>query len=210
MLAPFHQDGDPFIDGKPELGANVLNNSWGCPEVEGCDAETFLPAVKALKDAGIFVVASAGNSGYGGCSTVQDPLAIYEEVYSVGAINENGDIAGFSSLGPVEVDGSGRIKPDIVAPGVDVLSSYPGSTYEINSGTSMAGPHIVGVVALMWSANPNLIGNIERTREILNSTADHVTGVSPVCGEQGQIPGNSSGYGVVNAYKAVLKALDEK
>ncbi len=208
MLAPFPQNGDPFMDGKPEKGAHVLNNSWGCPQVEGCDAEVYLPAVKALRTAGVFVVASAGNSGMGGCSTVQDPLAIYEDVYTVGAIDKNGNLAGFSSLGPVAVDGSGRSKPDIVAPGVDVYSSYPGSTYESNSGTSMAGPQVVGVVALMWSANPSLIGDIDKTRQILNETADRYTGVFPGCSDEAVIPGNDAGYGVVNAYKAVSRAIE--
>ena len=210
MLAPIPQNGDPFLDGKPEKGANVLNNSWGCPDVEGCDPGTYLPAVKALRDAGVFVVASAGNSGYGGCSTVQDPLAIYEDVYTVGAIDERGNLADFSSLGPVEVDGSGRVKPDIVAPGVDVLSSFPGSTYEMNSGTSMAGPHVVGVVALMWSANPNLIGNIDRTRGILNQTADPYLGKVDSCTQKNGKPDNAAGYGVVNAYKAVQQALADR
>ncbi|MEI8131920.1 MAG: S8 family serine peptidase [Leptolinea sp.] len=210
MLAPFPQNGDPFLDGKPVKGANVLNNSWGCPDVEGCDPGTYLPAVKALRDAGVFVVASAGNSGYGGCSTVQDPLAIYEDVYTVGAIDETGNLADFSSLGPVEVDGSGRVKPDIVAPGVDILSSFPGSTYEMNSGTSMAGPHVVGVVALMWSANPNLIGDIDRTREILNQTADPYSGRIPDCAQNNGKPDNAAGYGVVNAYKAVQQALADR
>ena len=64
MLAPFPLDGDPFRDGDPVLSANVLNNSWGCPqEYEGCDPESLRPAVAALRDAGIFVVASAGNDG---------------------------------------------------------------------------------------------------------------------------------------------------
>jgi len=208
MLAPFPEKGDPFKDGKPEKGANVLNNSWGCPVVEGCDPDTYLPAVSALKTAGVFVVASAGNSGYGGCSTVQDPLAIYGDVYTVGAVDERGTLAGFSSIGPVEVDGSNRIKPDIVAPGVDVVSSYPGNTYYSAGGTSMAGPHVVGVVALMWSANPRLIGDIDATRQILNETADPYTGVRPECVKDTGVPNNASGYGMVNAYKAVQKALE--
>ncbi len=120
MLAPFPQNGDPFKDGEAGKGANVLNNSWGCPAAEGCDPETFIPAVRALKDAGVFVVASAGNTGYGGCSSIQDPLALYEDVYTVGAVDKNRNLAGFSSVGPVTVDGSGRTKPDIGAPGVDV------------------------------------------------------------------------------------------
>lgn len=80
---------------------------------------------------------------------------------SVGAVDSGGRLAEFSSRGPVESDGSGRLKPDISAPGVNVYSSLPGGTYGVNSGTSMAGPHVVGVVALMWSANPVLIEDIE-------------------------------------------------
>ena len=171
MLAPFPQQGDPFKDGKPELGANMLNNSWGCPIVEGCDAETYLAAVRGLQTAGVFVVASAGNEGENGCSTVADPLALYDEVYTVGALDSQRNRANFSNLGPVTVDGSNRVKPDLMAPGVEILSAFPKGTYANYSGTSMAGPHVVGAVALMWSANPKLIGNIQRTREILDRSA---------------------------------------
>lgn len=209
MLAPFPQGGDPFHDGNPALGANVLNNSWGCPPVEGCDPGTFLPAVAALRAAGIFVVVSAGNAGYSGCGSVNDPPAIYQQVYSVGAVDRFGQLAAFSSLGPVMVDGSNRIKPDIVAPGDEVLSSYPGSSYQTASGTSMAGPHVAGVVALVWSANPELIGNIERTEAILNETAAPYSGILPACVTSNSKPNNASGYGIVDAFAAVRKALDE-
>jgi hypothetical protein len=208
MLAPFPQDGDPLHDGRPELGAHVLNNSWGCPPVEGCDANALLPAVSALRTAGIFVVASAGNDGDSGCGSVQDPIALYAPVYSVGAMTEGGNLVSFSSKGPVEVDGSGRTKPDIVAPGADVLSAYPGGTYDMASGTSMAGPHVVGVVALMWSANPDLIGDIDATQQILNETAIVYQGTLPDCVAPGR-PNNGVGYGIVNAYEAVKRAMEK-
>jgi hypothetical protein len=207
MLAPFPQKGDPFKDGKTSMGANVLNNSWGCPFVEGCDPNTYLEAMKALRAAGVFVVVSAGNSGMGGCATVQDPPAIYADVMSVGAVDQNKRRAIFSSLGPVEVDGSGRIKPDIMAPGENVLSSFPNNTYSIASGTSMAGPHVVGVVALMWSANPKLIGNIDGTTAILEQTAVRVKDTSATCETNATIPNNETGYGIINAYEAVKMAL---
>jgi subtilisin family serine protease len=241
MLAPFPQGGNPFTDGDPTRSAHVLNNSWGCPqEIEGCDATSLLAAVRALRAAGIFVVASAGNDGPG-CSTIKDAIAIYDEVFSVGAINEAGDLAPFSSNGPVTVDGSGRIKPDIVAPGMHVLSSFPGSTYEFEDGTSMAGPHVVGVVALLWSANPNLIGDINRTTQILRESTKPFTGtlasfaaaeastntnapnpepnvlaqLEPTSANNACltrtniaiVPNNVTGYGIVNAYKAVKLAL---
>lgn len=207
MLAPFPQHGDPLKDGNPALAAHVLNNSWGCPDIEGCDAEALAPATRALRDAGIFVVASAGNSGPA-CSTVTDPIAIYADVFSVGAVDQQGNVTDFSSRGPVTVDGSGRPKPDIAAPGEDVISALPGNTYGPNSGTSMAGPHVAGVVALMWSANPKLIGDIDRTEQILRQTAQPYTGAQgPGCfsGEGGV--SNAYGYGIVDAYAAVQAAL---
>ncbi len=171
MFAPFPLSGDPWRDGDPTRAADVLNNSWGCPyDVEGCTPTVYAPAMDAFNAAGIFVVASAGNEGPE-CGSVSAPPAIYEQVLSVGAVDAEGDLAEFSSVGPVTVDGSGRIKPDILAPGVDVLSAWPGGGYSIASGTSMAGPHLTGVVALMWSANPALRGDIERTRAILLENA---------------------------------------
>lgn len=207
MLAPFPQGKDPFLDGDPSAAADVLNNSWGCPPVEGCDPDALSAAAQALRDAGIFVVVSAGNQGPF-CESVSDPLAIYDEVLSVGAVDNEGLLAFFSSVGPVTVDGSQRTKPDILAPGVSVLSAFPGGTYEYLDGTSMAGPHVAGVIALMWSASPDLKGDIDRTEEILIGTATKYEGAPPKCGEQRQAPYNGIGYGIVDAYRAVEAALD--
>ena len=210
MLAPFPLGGSPFSDGDPARGAQVLNNSWGCPEIEGCQPETLLPAVRALTQAGIFVVASAGNDGPF-CASLDDPLAIYPEVFTVGAGDENGSLAFFSSLGPVDVDGSNRIKPDVIAPGELVLSAMPDGTYGVMSGTSMAGPHVAGVVALMWSANPKLIGDIERTRQILYESSDHAyNGYLPGCPGATDIPSTAIGYGMIDAYNAVKAAIELK
>jgi subtilisin family serine protease len=227
MLAPFPLDGDPFADGDPTRGAHVLNNSWGCPpEYEGCDAESLRSAVAALEMAGVFVVASAGNSGPA-CSTVADPIAMFGEAFSVGALDEQGNLAPFSSRGPVRLDGSGRIKPDIAAPGVDVLSAYPNNSYELASGTSMAGPHVAGVVALLWSANPALLGDVAATRALLTRSATPFTGgiggggepfaaepatpvaVTPCVAteELATTPNTWAGYGIVNAYAAVSAAV---
>jgi subtilisin family serine protease len=209
LLAPFAQGGDPLRDGRPELGANVLNNSWGCPELEGCDPDALLPAVRGLRAAGVFVVASAGNEG-SACSSISAPISLYDEVFTVGAIDEFGAVAPFSSRGPVTADGSGRTKPDVVAPGVEVLSAMPDGTYGFNDGTSMAGPHVAGVVALLWSANPSLIGNIDLTEQILVQTAQPVAaGQSGAinCGEPDEQPNNTVGYGLVDAYAAVARAL---
>ena len=210
MLAPYPENGNPFTYGDPSQGAMVLNNSWGCPTVEGCDANVFLPAVNALDSAGIFVTSAAGNTGYYGCGSVSDPLAIYADVLTAGSVNSAGALSVFSSLGPVVVDGSDRIKPDIAAPGEDVVSSFPGNTYQSASGTSFAGPHVAGVVALMWSANPQLIGQTALTRQLLEQTARKTTIQLPACAETQSGPNNAVGYGILNAYDAVIAAMEYK
>lgn len=121
-----------------------------------------------------------------------------------------GQVASFSSRGPVTADGSGRIKPDIAAPGVDILSAAPGDSYNLGSGTSAAGPHVAGAVALIWSANPALIGDIERTEQILAETArpyDAATNTPLPCGN-GSTPNNVVGYGLLDALAAVQQAID--
>jgi subtilisin family serine protease len=208
MLAPFPQDGDPLGDGDPTLAADVLNNSWGCPELEGCDPNALLDAANHLRDAGIFVVVSTGNDGPN-CSTVNAPLSLYDSVFSVGAIDQSGNVAFFSSRGPVTADGSSRMKPDIAAPGVDIYSSLPGGAYGSNSGTSMAGPHVVGAVALLWSADPSLIGDIERTEQLLIQAADPYAGNTNVGCFAGTIPNAAYGYGVLDVYEAVKEVLGQ-
>jgi subtilisin family serine protease len=174
--------------------------------LEGCDPNALLYAANHLRDAGIFVAVSTGNDGPN-CSTIDSPLALYASVFSVGAIDNNGDIAYFSSRGPVTVDGSNRMKPDIAAPGVNVLSSVPGNGYALESGTSMAGPHVVGAVALLWSADPSLRGDIDRTEKILTDTAQPYTGSKALGCFEGTTPNTAYGYGVLNVYAAVKEAL---
>ncbi len=210
MLAPYPQNGNPFTDGDPSRGAMVLNNSWGCPTVEGCDANVFLPAVTALDAAGIFVTSAAGNNGYFGCGSVTDPLAIYAGVFTAGSINQSGALSTFSSLGPVLVDASSRVKPDIAAPGEGVTSAFPKNTYQTVDGTSFAGPHVAGVVALMWSANQALIGQTAATRQILDQTASPMTQSIPQCSTTSALPNNAVGYGILNAYDAVREAIAYK
>ena len=207
MLAPYPFGGDPLVDGDASFSADILNNSWGCPPFEGCDPTALQAGVEALRAAGIFVVASAGNEGASGCGSVSSPLALYDASFSVGAFDESGALAPFSSLGPVTVDGSQRIKPDLIAPGIDINSALPGSGYGSNSGTSMAGPHVAGAVALIWSANPALRGNINATELILIETAtpfDSAEHDTPACDNLN----NAVGYGYLNAYDAVKRALE--
>jgi subtilisin family serine protease len=205
MLAPFPPGGDAFRDGRPQRAADVLNNSWGCPAVEGCNATALRPAARALRAAGIAVVSAAGNTG-SACGTVDAPLALYPEVVAVGAVDGSGHLADFSSRGPVTADGSGRPKPDLVAPGVGILSALPGGTYGRLDGTSMAAPHVTGVIALMWSANSRLRGDVDTTVQILRRTARPPAGTADGRNDACGGPPNLWGAGQVDAAAAVAAA----
>jgi subtilisin family serine protease len=81
--------------------------------------------------------------------------------------------------------------------------------YVPNEGTSMAGPHVVGAVALLWSADPSLVGDIDRTEQLLIDAANPYTGnLGPGCFE-GDVPNAAYGYGVLDVYEAVQKALGQ-
>jgi subtilisin family serine protease len=204
MLAPFPAGGDPFTDGRPERAPHVLTNSWGCPEIEGCDLTALRPATEALATAGIFVVAAAGNTGPA-CGSVDDPPAPYDDVLTVGAVDDQRRVTSFSSRGPAR---NGVSKPDVVAPGAGVLSAMPGGGYATLDGTSMATPHVAGVVALMWSANPALIGDVERTRQILRETATSAEPSYASRDEADRCGGDANilGAGLIDAYAAVQAA----
>jgi serine protease AprX len=206
FLAPYPIGGDPITDGVPSLAPHAINNSWTCPPAEGCDWHTLQTVVENVRAAGIVVVASAGNSG-AGCSTVQDPIAIYDAAFSVGATDGGDGIASFSGRGPVTVDGSGRPKPDVAAPGVGVRSCVPGTGYGLKSGTSMAGPHVAGTAALLWSAAPSLVGDVDATEWVIAQTARPRTTMQGCGGDgPGDVPNNVYGWGIVDALAAVESA----
>jgi len=208
FLAPYPVGGDPLQDGEPGLAPDVINNSWTCPPYEACDWGTLQTVVENVRAAGIMVVASAGNEGYLGCSSVEDPPALYDAAFSVGATDRADAIAGFSNRGPVTVDGSGRLKPDVSAPGVSIRSSVPGTGYVELSGTSMAGPHVAGAAALLWSAAPHLRGDVEATEAVIAHSARPRTTVEG-CGGDGPdaVPNNVYGWGVLDARAAVERTL---
>ncbi len=215
FLAPFPLGGDPFRDGRPELAPHVINNSWGCPEREGCGADTLAPAFRILRAAGIMMIAAAGNEGPA-CGTAVDPPASSGDVFTVGASDELDWLASFSSRGPA----GGILKPDITAPGWLVRSSIPGGKYTISAGTSIAAPHVTGAVALLWSAFPELIGDIGRTEDVLRRSARPMMAIQScgimekrgtpcLCGSDSPsaIPNNSYGYGGLNVDAAFAEML---
>jgi len=185
----------------PAKRPHVIGNSYGCPPSEGCVADSLLKAVENVAFAGIFMSVSAGNSGPS-CSTVDAPPGTYRQVFSVGALGANSNtIASYSSRGPVRTGGTELVKPEISAPGSSVRSAYPTNNYASLSGTSMASPHISGIIALLWTAKPELAFNVEASALLLQSTALPLA--STACGGN-STQNNVYGSGAVDVLAAVI------
>ena len=196
-------DGDPFsVDDVPD----VVQNSWRINEQFGgnyqdCDTRWWA-AMDNVEAAGTVLTFSAGNEGPGSFTigSPADRAATPLNAFSVGAVDATNfnypfPIASFSSRGPSGCAGN-PIKPEVSAPGVDVYSSVPGGGYQQSgwSGTSMAGPHVAGIVALMREADPNV--EVDVIKQILIDTARD----AGAAGED-----NAYGWGIVDAYEAVLQ-----
>jgi subtilisin family serine protease len=215
FIAPTDIAGD---NADPSKAPDVVNNSWACVEV--CAPPILKDMIDASRAAGIFYVVSAGNDNqfflglHMQCNTIAWPLAIYRSGFTVGATGATNDaIADYSSLGPVSdnpIEGVNYRKPDITAPGSDIRSALAGSDseYGLLSGTSMAGPHVAGLVALIISANPALRGHVEQIEDIIESTAVPLTS-DLGCGSDtnSSVPNNVYGHGRIDALAAVQKAL---
>ncbi|WP_444546003.1 S8 family serine peptidase [Virgisporangium aliadipatigenens] len=189
LLAPKDLNGQ---NPRPDLRPDLVNNSWG----GGGNNPWYNETIAAWKAAGIVPIFSAGNAGPS-CGTVGSP-GQQPGVYAVGAYDVNNNIASFSSRGPAA---NGEVKPNISAPGANVRSSVVGNTYANFSGTSMAAPHISGVIALLISAAPALRGNESAIRQLIDDTATDTP--NSQCGGTDDF-NNVFGEGRVNAYEAVL------
>lgn len=186
-------------DGQPATAdfPDVVNNSWG-----GGHNNWFRTYVEAWRTLGIFPAFSAGNSGPS-CGTASSP-GEYAVSFAAGATDAADVIASFSSRGPSTLDGV--IKPDVVAPGVSVRSSYNSSdtSYATASGTSMASPHVAGTVALIWAAQPSLRGKVAATEQLLREKSTKLPTTQNCGGTAGQIPNNTYGAGRIDAFAAAL------
>ncbi len=156
-------DGDAETNDAPQL----VSNSWGGRQGSMEQEKSMWNLVKTWRSLNIVPVFAAGNSGPWP-RTVGTPGG-YPHSYAVGATNGSDKAAYFSSRGPIKWEDVSYNKPDISAPGVGVLSAKPGGGYQKMSGTSMACPHVAGLVALMLQANPSL--NVKQVEDLLNSSA---------------------------------------
>ncbi|WP_339251586.1 S8 family serine peptidase [Sporosarcina sp. FSL W8-0480] len=189
ILAPHDGNGNVRVD----LAPDVVNNSWGGGR--GLD-EWYRDVVINWRNAEIFPEFSAGNTTLtnpGGPGSIAVP-ANYPESFATGASDINNKVASFSLRGPSPY---GEVKPDIIAPGVNIRSSVPGSGYEGGwNGTSMSGPAVAAVAALLRQANATI--TVDEMELILTSTAVPLTD-----SQYPTVPNNAYGHGLVDAYAAV-------
>jgi subtilisin family serine protease len=183
------------------LGANpkpdACSNSWG----GGQDQSWYSTEIQAWKAAGIVPVFANGNGGPS-CETAGSP-GDQDGPIGVGATTESDTMASFSSRGPT---GDGRMKPEVSAPGQDIISCGRGNNgYTSMSGTSMACPHVAGAVALLRGKNPN--ASFDEILSALQTTADHpeLSNSDRRCGTDGgnDYPNNAFGHGRINVARAV-------
>lgn len=197
----------------PLKSPHVINNSWGCIESEGCNSSNYATmetVIKNLNAAGIVVVSSSGNSGPN-CSTIDTPPSIFANSFVVGSTTNSDEISSFSSRGPITIYSCNEVKPDVTAPGTGIRSSYKDGTYSTMSGTSMAGPHVAGLVALIISANPELAGQVDSIENIIRKTATPLTSTENCGSISGSlIPNYTFGHGRIDALAAVNMAVSIK
>jgi PKD repeat protein/subtilisin family serine protease len=207
LAAPTRVDGtDPNADLRP----HVVNNSWGG---NGEYNDWYQDVVDNWHALGIFPVFANGNAG-AILGNVGNP-ARYGNVTGVGATTQStGELALFSSWGPTDnpdninpTMGYTAMKPQVAAPGASILSASPGSdsSYQYMSGTSMASPHVAGLVALMWQAGSCLTGNYAVTENLIEHTAwpiEYNDG-SP---DTGLYPNYATGWGEIDVLAAIQAA----
>ncbi len=193
-------------DGDPNTLADVpdvVENSWGVNEnfagYIDCDS-SWWGFIDNCEAAGVVLVWAAGNEGpiAGTVRSPADRAASPYNCFSVGSTSNHAPftVSSFSSRGPSGCGGVYAIKPEITAPGDTIYSAKTGGGYLHLSGTSMAGPHVAGTVALMRQANPDL--DVTTIKDILMNTAV----------DQGNAgPDDDYGSGFVDAYAAVQAVM---
>jgi serine protease AprX len=182
------------------LGYNIFDDGTGYTWVNGdFNGRTSITAKAAVRAAelGVIVCDAMGNEGNGdGVAGTMLTPADADSILSVGAVTFSRELADFSSTGPTN---DGRIKPDVVAPGVPgIIFAVPPNGYSQGAeGTSLSTPFVAGSAALLLSARPELTPI--QVRDALRNTADTIdAAVYP------SVPNNFTGWGQVNAFHAAL------
>jgi len=160
-------------------GADVVNMSLGESERYTDGTDPFSLAVDRLSERyGTLFVVAAGNDGGNGPSTVTPPGAAAAAL-TVGAVDDGDEVPWFSSRGPRA--GDHAVKPDVTAPGVEIVAAraagtneWTGEPYVAWSGTSMAAPHVAGAAAVLKQARPELSG--PELKSVLMGSAQHTFG----------------------------------
>jgi Subtilisin-like serine proteases len=182
------------------LGVDVISTSWGFTSFEiyewshpfeHYDGHTVPMSIGAgiACSRGMICFQSAGNLGPDALPSLEIPADV-EEVFTVGAVNSNGVRADFSSVGPTA---DGRIKPDLMAMGVETAVAGSVGDYFNHSGTSFSCPILAGLAACFWQANPD--ATQQQIRNAILETADHASH-----------PDNFYGYGIPD-FEAALTLL---
>jgi subtilisin family serine protease len=150
------------------MGVRLTSNSWG----GGGFSQALLDAINDADAAGILFVAAAGNSSADTDVSPNYPSAYASpNIVAVAATDDHDALASFSNYGATTVD--------LAAPGVNILSTTPGNTYSVFSGTSMATPHVAGALGLVFGRFPN-IGHMDAKNLILNFV-DHKASLAGKC-----------------------------
>ena len=171
------------IDYATRMGAKIMSNSWG----GGGFSQTLFDSIKRTQEAGAVFIAAAGNDGSNNDSRPAYPASYdISNIISVAAINNKGAKAEFSNYGKRSVH--------IGAPGVNILSTT-GGKYSSFSGTSMATPHVAGVVALLWSNETQM--NAAEIKNRILTTARRLPSLT----------GKSRTGGTVDAYSALMNIV---
>ena len=168
-LAGMQRALDPNNDGNTSDHADIISLSIGT-ENTGNPYDKFCQVVDDLVNAGVVVVIAAGNNGPKS-QTITSPGCAINGI-CIGSVNKNDEIAYTSSRGPVLYNGEYIIKPDLVAPGVNIFSCSWKGGYRSDQGTSMATPHVAGAAALILQANPDYTP--EEVKKILKQNAKNL------------------------------------
>ena len=162
------------------MGADLTNNSWG----GGGSSQALEDAIAAAGEDGQLFIAAAGNDSVDSDLSPAYPASYdLDNIISVAATDDNDQLAEFSNFGATTVD--------LGAPGVEILSTVPGGDYDFFNGTSMAAPHVSGVVSLLLAEEPGL--STEQAKNLI------LTGVDPIP----DLEGHTVTGGRLNAFNSL-------